>query len=77
MHILELFDLILSRQRSVDMAESEFRMMIAEDPALRKQYRDWCKREGLTEKTGFIYYCNNYLDREEDRWEILADEEDY
>lgn len=76
MRITELFDLILSRQRSIDMAESEFHMMMADDPSLRKQYKEWCTHEGLTEKSGFIYYCHTYLDNEEDRWEVLAEDDD-
>lgn len=76
MTITEYFDHILSQQRSIDMAESEFKMMICDDSALKAAYKKWCADNGLSEKNGFIAYCNSYLDNEDDKWTVLDESDD-
>lgn len=76
-HILEIFDDIIASHRSIDMAESEFRMLCTDDENVRQQYRDYCRREGLSEKKAFTDYCQEVFDTENDKWEILRDEDDY
>ena len=55
--IYEVFEGVLSNARSIDMAESEFKRQLCDDPELRTVYRDWCSEEGTSEKNGFVDYC--------------------
>lgn len=71
--LLELMQSLICQHRSVDIAESEFKRMIYDDEMLRLEYRDWCRREGLSERKGYIEYCNRYIEEEESRWEVLDD----
>lgn len=71
MTITEYFEHIISQHRSIDIAESEFKIMLCDNPPLKAAYKKWCADNGLTEKSGFIEYCNSYLDNEEDKWNVL------
>ena len=51
----------------------EFHKMIADDPALRDQYRQWCHEIGNTERNGFRDYCNEYIENQESVWDSLTD----
>lgn len=75
--VLDVFEHVLETNRSIDVAESEFKRQIYEDDALHRRYREWCRMEGVTEKTGFIDYCQERYDQEESLWEALSDEEDF
>lgn len=76
--ITELFDSIWEQQRSIDLAESEFRHLLVDDEELRRTYRSWCSEQGESERRGFINYCRLLLEEEESRYDALApDEEDY
>lgn len=68
-----LFNEILAQHRSVDIAESEFKRLIGEDPDLRMAYRDWCESVGSSEKNGFRDYCDEYIDSQESIWDTLND----
>lgn len=72
-HITELMDSLIAQHRSIDVAESEFRKYLLDDDVLRHDYKEWCRREGYTERRGFIEYCNAYIDREQDLWDVLDD----
>lgn len=67
----ELMNSIIRDHRTIDVAESEFKRMVYEDDVLHQDYKDWCRREGFTERRGFIEYCNAYIDMEESRWDVL------
>jgi len=69
----ELFQYIINQHRSIDVADMEFHKMIADDPALRDQYRQWCHEVGNTERNGFRDYCNEYIDNQESVWDSLTD----
>lgn len=75
--ILDIFEQILADARSVDMAESQFKCMICDDPEIRAAYRQWCEDEGTTEKYGFVDYCNQRFDEEESCWDTLNDDDNY
>lgn len=77
MDIYEVFDQILSAARSVDVAESEFKRLMYEDPLVRTAYREWCNEQGTTEKHGFVDYCQETFDQEESRWETLNEDAEY
>ena len=71
--IYEVFEGVLSNARSIDMAESEFKRQLCDDPELRTVYSDWCSEEGTSEKNGFVDYCQMRFDEEESLWSALED----
>lgn len=74
--IEEIFRSILSQHDSIDIAESEFKMMVYDSPEMLSAYREWCRNEGFTEKTGFLEFCAGYLDGEDSIWETLRNDYD-
>ncbi|MDE5836685.1 MAG: hypothetical protein K2H50_06735 [Paramuribaculum sp.] len=71
--IIDIFNQYLSQYDSIDIAESEFKKSIHENPDLRKAYREWCHEVGSTEKRGFYDYAEEYLDSQDDVWNTLTD----
>lgn len=71
--ITEIFDHYLQHYGSVDIAESEFKKNIHEDPELKALYREWCHNVGSTEKNGFTDYAEEFLDNQNDVWNSLSD----
>ncbi|MCM1164054.1 MAG: hypothetical protein NC339_07395 [Muribaculaceae bacterium] len=74
MEITDYFTSLLTEYGSVDIAEAEFKKRIHEDPDLRKQYREWCHDVGSTEKNGFMDFCEEYLESQDNIWDNLKDE---
>lgn len=74
--ITQLFDDLLQQWRSIDMAEAEFRKMVAEDNDLHRIYSQWCSDNGSSERRGFLDYCEEYLDRENSVWGTLDNDFD-
>nr|QCB65003.1 hypothetical protein [uncultured bacterium] len=68
-----MFNHYISQCGSIDIAESEFKMAMNEDQKLKKLYRQWCHDVGSSEKNGFLDYCHEYLDRQDDVWGTLND----
>lgn len=71
-----IFNDFLSQYGSVDIAESEFKKSMHEDQELRTLYRQWCSDVGSTEKNGFMDYCDEFLDSQNDVWSTLNDYDD-
>lgn len=69
--LLAIFDNLFQQNRSLDVADSEFRKILCDDPDLRKQYKNWCREMGYTDRKGFIEYGYEYFDNEESRWDVL------
>lgn len=74
--ILEIFESVWQQQTVSDLAESEFKRMLVDDPELRRQYREWCREQGLSEKLGFLTYCRERSEENESRWEPLEEDSD-
>lgn len=72
-NITDLFLTIIHQSHSSDMAEAEFRRMLVDDPALRRQYREYCREEGCSERRGFLDFCENYFENQNDVWNSLSD----
>lgn len=72
--IFEVFESILLQNRSIDVADSEFKKMLYDDDELRHAYKEWCEEEGYTEKNGFVEYCHEYFDQEESKWDSLQND---
>ncbi len=71
--ITELFQQLIHHNRSVDIAEAEFKKLIHEDAELHEQYREWCDSVGSSEKMGFIDYCDEYLESQDSIYDTLND----
>ena len=55
--ITDLFISIIRQSPSIDMAEAEFNRTLSDDEQLRRDYRQWCRQQGVTERRGFLDYC--------------------
>lgn len=71
--ITELFNSIIEEAPSLDIAESEFKQSLIDNPELRKAYREYCHEQGSSEKRGFLDYAEQYCDDRNEIWESLSD----
>lgn len=71
--ITEIFVEYLENYGSVDIAESEFKKNIHENPDLKAAYRQWCSDEGSSEKNGFFDFAEQYLSDRNEVWDTLTD----
>lgn len=71
--ITDYFISIIRQMPTVDMAEAEFKRALADDEELRKDYRQWCREQGTSEKHGFLDFCEEYIDGQNDVWNTLTD----
>lgn len=71
--ITEIFVEYLDNYGSVDIAESEFKKNIHENPDLKSAYRQWCSDEGSSEKNGFFDFAEQYLSDRNEVWDTLTD----
>lgn len=69
--ITSFFEEILNTHRSLDFAEDAFKKMKAEDPVLRRQYREWCQENGYSERYGFNDYCSQLLEQQREAFDSL------
>ena len=71
--LITLFEQLLREHRSVDIAEAEFKRMVADDPDLRSMYREWCEENGHTERNGFLDYAEEFIESQNSIWDTLTD----
>lgn len=69
----DLFQDILNQSGSMDMAESDFRQRMVDDPELRKKYKEYCHEIGTSEKNGFREFCEEYISESNSVWQNLSD----
>lgn len=74
--ITEFFIELLESCRSIDVADAEFKRIIADDEDLRQQYRDWCTENGHTPRAGFTDFADEYYADRESVWDTLSDFDD-
>lgn len=58
----------------MDIAEAEFKKRIHEDHDLRARYREWCHEVGSSERNGFMDYCEEYMESQDNVYDNLRDE---
>lgn len=68
-----IFNDFITQYGSLDIADSEFKKRIHEDEDLHELYREWCLDVGSSEKDGFMDYCDEYMDNQDDVWNTLND----
>lgn len=71
-----IFNDFITQYGSLDIADSEFKKRIHEDEDLHELYREWCLDVGSSEKDGFMDYCDEYMDNQDDVWNTLNDYDD-
>ena len=74
--ITELFDSLLEQTGSIDMAESDFKRMLVDDSSLRRRYKEWGMENDTTERSGFLAFCKDRLERQDAGWGIFQEDED-
>lgn len=74
--LTSLFDELLRTHGSVDVAESEFKRLMADDEELHERYRGWCDETGHSERRGFLDYAEEYIERQNSVWDALDDDYD-
>lgn len=74
--LLTTFEQVLKANVSVDIAESEFKRMLADDDELHEAYHEWCVENGHTERHGFLDWAEEYIANQNSVWDTLNDEYD-
>lgn len=64
---------MIESNRSLDMAESEFKRQIGEDMELKDEYKAWCEEKGYSVRYGFKDFAAEYLENRESIWDSLTD----
>ena len=72
--IIQIFDSLIEQYGSIDIANNEFKKLIAEDENIFEEYSEWCHAVGSSEKRGFLDYCNEYKKSQDSIWESLKDQ---
>lgn len=75
-NLTELFEQLLRDLGSVDVAEAEFKRLIADDEELHALYREWCGETGHTERRGFLDFAEEFIADQNSVWDSLNDEYD-
>lgn len=71
--ITQYFTQLIEQCKSIDIAESEFKRLIAEDADLKNEYSEWCISVGTTERRGFRDFCEEYMESQDNIWDQLRD----
>lgn len=75
-NLTDLFEQLLRDFGNVDLAEAEFKRMIADDEELHESYRQWCDETGHTERHGFLDFAAEYIENQNSVWDTLTDDYD-
>ena len=59
-----------------DLAEAEFKRILADDTELRDQYREWCDERGYAMRNGFRDFADEYSAERDSIWDTLEDYDD-
>lgn len=74
--LTEMFVALLDSHGSVDVADAEFKRIIADDSELHDRYREWCEENGHSERHGFLDFAEEYIANQNSVWDSLTDEYD-
>lgn len=44
-----------------------------DDEELRRRYKEYCREVGSTERNGFMDFCEEYMDGQDEVWDALSD----
>ena len=71
--ITEFFTQLIEQNKSLDIAQAEFKRILNDDPDLKIAYAEWCQTEGYSERDGFKEFCEQYIESQNDIWDQLRD----
>ena len=71
--ITVFFSQLIEQSKSLDIAEAEFKRLLAEDADLQREYSEWCNAVGSSERHGFRDFCEEYMDSQDNIWDHLRD----
>ncbi|MBD5234179.1 MAG: hypothetical protein HDS65_08395 [Bacteroidales bacterium] len=71
--IKDLFISIIEEAPGIDIADSEFKKMLIDDPELRRKYKEYCREQGTSERNGFVEFCEEYCADRNSIWDSLND----
>lgn len=71
--ITRFFRQLIEQSKSFDIAEAEFKRLIAEDDELKAEYSEWCNAVGSSERNGFRDFCDEYMASQDNIWDALTD----
>ena len=74
--ITQFFISLIDAHGSLDVAEAEFKRIIADDSELQAEYRAWCDDHSISERHGFSDFCEEYLERKESVWDVFDEYSD-
>ena len=64
---------LLAKFGSIDIAESEFKRLLLEDETLKDYFKEWCEDMGYRERTAFVEYSHECLDKHESAFDSLSE----
>ncbi len=71
--ITSFFRQLIEQSKSLDIAEAEFKRIIADDAQLKNEYSEWCNAVGSSERDGFRDFCDDYIESQDTIWDSLTD----
>ena len=71
--ITEYFVSLIESSGAIDVAEAEFKRIVADDNDLRELYSQWCADTGTSERHGFFDFATEYMENREEVWNSLND----
>lgn len=71
--ITSFFRQLIEQSKSLDIAEAEFKRIIADDIELKNEYSEWCNAVGSSERDGFRDFCDDYIESQDTIWDALTD----
>ena len=71
--ITQFFAQLIEQSKSIDIAEAEFKRLLAEDQDLQNEYSEWCQSMDYSERHGFREYCEEYMESQDNIWDHLRD----
>ncbi len=74
--ITQFFISLIESHGSLDVAEAEFKRIIADDPELKNAYKQWCEETGVSERHGFSDFGEEFLESRESKWDVLDEYSD-
>ena len=67
---------LIEEHHGSDMAEAEFKRILADDTELRDQYREWCDERSYAMRNGFRDFADEYSAERDSIWDTLEDYDD-
>ena len=67
---------LIEEHHGSDLAEAEFKRILADDTERRDQCREWCDERGYAMRNGFRDFADEYSAERDSIWDSLEDYDD-